>query len=180
DFIQGHTVIRPSATSGRYCWLRVIPAANSDGSGAGAPYCSGLPPASTTISLSCRSITAPGSFSLARVPYRVKIRWSDGTPPANFGRTYLCRRWVTTTCAAPDWARSVAISRALIAPPATRTRLPRYGAGPRYWYVEIAPADPAKVPSPGTDGMAGAWNLPLATTTRSKLSSVPAWPMRQP
>ena len=36
---HGRTVIRPSATSGRYCWLRVTPAAKSDGSGAGAPYC---------------------------------------------------------------------------------------------------------------------------------------------
>ena len=60
DVIHGRTVIRPSATSGRYCWARVTPAANSDGSGAGAPYCSGLPPASTTISLSCRSTSASG------------------------------------------------------------------------------------------------------------------------
>ena len=60
DVIHGRTVIRPSATSGRYSWLRVTPAANSDGSGAGAPYCSGLPPASTTISLSCRSISGGG------------------------------------------------------------------------------------------------------------------------
>ena len=74
DVSHGRTVIRPSATSGRYCWARVTPAANSDGSGAGAPYCSGLPPASTTISFSCRSTSAGGSVSFARVPYRVKIR----------------------------------------------------------------------------------------------------------
>ena len=63
----------------------MTPAANSDGSGAGAPYCSGLPAASTTISLSCRSTSAAGRVSLARAPYRVKIRWSEGTPAANFG-----------------------------------------------------------------------------------------------
>ena len=125
DAIHGRTVIRPSATSGRYCWLRVTPAAKSDGSGAGAPYCSGLPPASTTISFSCRSISAAGRCSFAMAPYRVNIRWSEGTPAANFGSTYRCRRWVTTTWVAPSWASSAAISRALIAPPATSTRLPK-------------------------------------------------------
>ncbi len=85
--IHGRTVIRPSATSGRYCWARVTPAAKYDGSGAGAPYCSGLPPASTTISFSCRSISVAGRVSFASVPYRVKMRESDGTPAANFGRT---------------------------------------------------------------------------------------------
>ena len=71
DFIHGRTEIRPSATSGKYCWLRVTPAANSDGSGVGAPYCSGLPAASSTACFSWRSTSSGGSISLAKVPYRV-------------------------------------------------------------------------------------------------------------
>ena len=38
----------------------------------------------------------------------------------------------------------------------------------------MAPAEPVNVSRPGTAGMAGAWNLPLATTTRSKRSSAAA------
>ncbi len=48
------------------------------------------------------------------------------------------------------------------------------------WYVELAPAEPVKVSSPGTAGMEGDWNLPLATTTRSNVSVVPEWPTSQP
>src|SRR5262249_37094828 len=47
-------------------------------------------------------------------------------------------------------------------------------ARPAKWYVEVAPAEPETVSSPGPAGMAGAWNMPLATTTRSNRSSVPA------
>ena len=39
--------------------------------------------------------------------------------------------------------------------------------------MDLAPASPVKPSSPGTVGMEGDWNLPLATTTRSKVSVVP-------
>src|SRR6185503_15126101 len=179
EFIHGRTVMRPSATSGRYCWLSVTPAAKREGSGAGAPYCSGLPPASTTISFNCRSISAAGSRSAAMAPSR-KYSMVGGD-----SRRELRQHIPLTplgdhdaTCAdlsefGGDLQVAVRAAGDEYALTAVRCVAPIVMGG-AHAYRACEPVQP------GTVGIVGDWNLPVATTTRSNRSVVAVWPTSHP